>query len=138
MAGAVCAADDAERRPSRPLPACGLSRVALGREVAVKPVCELVAGRAPRPGPRGHREPRPPIVDTQRAPALPWSDLTGLVVADAEAQGVRTDALAAERGPAAGYLARSERRQRDQQGTQFWISPAKTDAWLMGKRARPL
>jgi hypothetical protein len=37
-----------------------------------------------------------------------------------------------------GYLARSERRQRDQQGTQFMISPAKTDAWLTGKRASPL
>jgi hypothetical protein len=37
-----------------------------------------------------------------------------------------------------GYLARSERRQRDQQGTQFWISPSKTDAWLTGKRVSPL
>jgi hypothetical protein len=36
-----------------------------------------------------------------------------------------------------GYLARSERRQRDQQGTQFWVSPAKTDQWLTGKRASP-
>jgi hypothetical protein len=37
-----------------------------------------------------------------------------------------------------GYLARSERRQRDQQGTQFWVSPSKTDQWITGKRASPL
>ncbi len=37
-----------------------------------------------------------------------------------------------------GYLARAERRQRDQQGTQFWISPSKTDQWITGKRASPL
>jgi hypothetical protein len=37
-----------------------------------------------------------------------------------------------------GYLARSERRQRDQQGTHFWVSPAKTDQWITGKRASPL
>ncbi len=36
-----------------------------------------------------------------------------------------------------GYLARSERRQRDQNGTQFWVSPAKTDQWITGKRASP-
>ncbi len=33
-----------------------------------------------------------------------------------------------------GYLARSERRQRDLQGTQYWVSPAKLDAGLMGRR----
>jgi len=37
-----------------------------------------------------------------------------------------------------GYLARAERRQRDQQGTQFWVSPSKTDQWITGKRASPL
>jgi hypothetical protein len=37
-----------------------------------------------------------------------------------------------------GYLARSERRQRDQQGTKLWLSPAKTDAWITGRRASPL
>lgn len=36
-----------------------------------------------------------------------------------------------------GYLARSERRQRDQQGTQFWLSPAKTDRWVTGHGPRP-
>ena len=36
-----------------------------------------------------------------------------------------------------GYLARSERRQRDQAGTQFWVSPAKTDQWITGRRASP-
>jgi hypothetical protein len=36
-----------------------------------------------------------------------------------------------------GYLARAERRQRDQQATQFWVSPAKTDQWIAGKRASP-
>ena len=37
-----------------------------------------------------------------------------------------------------GYLARSERRQRDLQGTQFIVSPAKTDAWITGRRGSPL
>jgi hypothetical protein len=36
-----------------------------------------------------------------------------------------------------GYLARAERRHSDQQGTQFWISPAKTDQWITGRRASP-
>jgi hypothetical protein len=36
-----------------------------------------------------------------------------------------------------GYLARSERRQRDQQGIQHWVSPAKTDAWITGRAASP-
>jgi len=36
-----------------------------------------------------------------------------------------------------GYLARSERRQRDQQGTQYWLSPSKTDAYITGRRASP-
>ncbi len=34
-----------------------------------------------------------------------------------------------------GYLQRTEQRQRDLQGTRFWLSPAKTDAWLTGKRS---
>lgn len=36
-----------------------------------------------------------------------------------------------------GYLARSEQRQKEQQGTEFWISPAKTDAYITGRRASP-
>ena len=36
-----------------------------------------------------------------------------------------------------GYLRRSEQRQQQQQGTQFWLSPAKTDQWVTGKRASP-
>ncbi len=37
-----------------------------------------------------------------------------------------------------GYLQRSEQRQAQQQGTQFWLSPAKTDQWVTGRRASPL
>lgn len=37
-----------------------------------------------------------------------------------------------------GYLQRSEQRQRELQGTQFWLSPAKSDAWLTGRRSSPL
>jgi hypothetical protein len=33
-----------------------------------------------------------------------------------------------------GYLKRSEQRQRDLQGTEFWLSPTKTDQWLHGNR----
>jgi hypothetical protein len=33
-----------------------------------------------------------------------------------------------------GYLKRREERQRQQQGTQFWLSPAKTDQWITGRR----
>lgn len=33
-----------------------------------------------------------------------------------------------------GYLERSERRQRDQKGTHFWLSPAKADQAVTGKR----
>ena len=36
-----------------------------------------------------------------------------------------------------GYLRRSEQRQQQQQGTQFWLSPAKTDQWVTGRRASP-
>jgi hypothetical protein len=36
-----------------------------------------------------------------------------------------------------GYLARSEHRQHEQQGTQFWLSPSKTDAYVTGKRTSP-
>ena len=36
-----------------------------------------------------------------------------------------------------GYLQRSERRQADQNGTKFWISPAKTDRWVTGRAASP-
>jgi hypothetical protein len=36
-----------------------------------------------------------------------------------------------------GYLARAERRQQQQQGTQFIVSPAKTDQWITGRRASP-
>ena len=37
-----------------------------------------------------------------------------------------------------GYLQRAEQRQEQQAGTQFWLSPAKTDQWLTGHRASPL
>lgn len=33
-----------------------------------------------------------------------------------------------------GYLERSERRQKDLQGTEFWLSPAKADQWMTGRR----
>ena len=36
-----------------------------------------------------------------------------------------------------GYLARSERHQHDQKGTEFWVSPSKTDQWITGRRASP-
>jgi hypothetical protein len=36
-----------------------------------------------------------------------------------------------------GYLKRSEERQRQQAGTQFWLSPANTDQWITGRRASP-
>jgi hypothetical protein len=36
-----------------------------------------------------------------------------------------------------GYLARAERRARDQQGVNYIVSPAKTDQWITGKRASP-
>jgi hypothetical protein len=32
-----------------------------------------------------------------------------------------------------GYLKRSEQRQKQQQGTEFWLSPAKADAYLTGR-----
>jgi hypothetical protein len=37
-----------------------------------------------------------------------------------------------------GYLQRSEQRQQQLQGTQFWLSPSKSDQWVTGKRASPL
>ena len=37
-----------------------------------------------------------------------------------------------------GYLKRSEQRQSQMQGTQYWLSPAKTDQWITGHRASPL
>ena len=36
-----------------------------------------------------------------------------------------------------GYLKRAEQRQAQQAGTQFWLSPAKTDQWVTGHRASP-
>lgn len=36
-----------------------------------------------------------------------------------------------------GYLKRSEERQAQQNGTHFWVSPAKTDQWITGRRASP-
>jgi hypothetical protein len=36
-----------------------------------------------------------------------------------------------------GYLQRSEQRQQQLQGTQFWLSPAKTNQWMTGHRASP-
>jgi hypothetical protein len=36
-----------------------------------------------------------------------------------------------------GYLARSEQRHKDLQGTQYLISPAKTDRWITGRAASP-
>ena len=36
-----------------------------------------------------------------------------------------------------GYLARSERRAHDQQGTEYWLSPSKTDAYVTGRRTSP-
>jgi hypothetical protein len=34
-----------------------------------------------------------------------------------------------------GYLQRAEQRQSQQAGTQYWLSPAKTDQMVTGKRA---
>ncbi|HLY80679.1 MAG TPA: hypothetical protein VKQ70_14960, partial [Caulobacteraceae bacterium] len=36
-----------------------------------------------------------------------------------------------------GYLQRAEQRQAQQAGTQFWLSPAKTDQFVTGRRASP-
>jgi hypothetical protein len=36
-----------------------------------------------------------------------------------------------------GYLKRAQRRQEQQSGTKFWLSPASTDDWLTGKRPSP-
>jgi hypothetical protein len=36
-----------------------------------------------------------------------------------------------------GYLKRSEQRQKQQQGTEFWLSPAKVDAYLTGRARSP-
>lgn len=36
-----------------------------------------------------------------------------------------------------GYLKRSEDRQKQQAGTQFWLSPAKTDQFVTGRAASP-
>lgn len=36
-----------------------------------------------------------------------------------------------------GYLQRSEQRQKQQSGTEFWLSPAKTDQWITGRRTSP-
>jgi hypothetical protein len=36
-----------------------------------------------------------------------------------------------------GYLQRSEQRQRQMEGTQYLLSPAKTDRWVTGKAASP-
>jgi len=33
-----------------------------------------------------------------------------------------------------GYLKRAEQRQAQQAGTQYWVSPSKTDDWIRGKR----
>ena len=37
-----------------------------------------------------------------------------------------------------GYLKRSEQRQQQNSGTQYWLSPANTDAFITGRRASPL
>jgi hypothetical protein len=36
-----------------------------------------------------------------------------------------------------GYLKRSEQRQKQQQGTEFWLSPAKVDAYVTGHGRTP-
>jgi hypothetical protein len=36
-----------------------------------------------------------------------------------------------------GYLKRREQRMQQQQGVHYWVSPAKTDAWLTGRRPSP-
>jgi hypothetical protein len=36
-----------------------------------------------------------------------------------------------------GYLSRSEQRQKQMAGTEYWLSPAKTDAFVTGRRPSP-